>query len=69
MSVNWEDKLRGKKGLEQWDLVREVIKEATKNCVPMKMRKVGTKPIWMARNIIRLIRKKRRLWQAYTRPG
>ena len=69
MTINWEEKLKGKTGLERWEVVKDIIKEETDRCVPKKARRIGTKPIWMNRNILRLIRKKRRLWRAYTRPG
>ena len=32
----------------------------------MKLRRVGSKPSWMNKNILRLIRKKRRMWRFYT---
>ena len=32
----------------------------------MKMRRVSNKPLWMTRNIMRLLRRKRRLWRAYS---
>ena len=32
----------------------------------MKLRRVGSKPAWMNKNILRLIRKKRRMWRFYT---
>ena len=69
MAINWEEKLQGKSALEQWETVKGIIQEETERCVPKKVRRVGTKPIWMNRNILKLIRKKRRLWRAYTRPG
>ena len=68
MAINWEEKLAGKNGLEKWEIVKQVINDETDRCVPKKMRRVGTKPLWMNKNILRLIRKKRRLWKAYTRP-
>ena len=68
-AVDWEDKLNGKTGLEKWELVKQVIREETDKCVPKRMRRVGNKPLWMNQNILRLIRKKKRLWRAYTRPG
>ena len=59
MAINWEDKLAGKNGLEQWEVLKQVINEETDRCVPNKMRRVGTKPLWMHKDILRSIRKKR----------
>ena len=42
-------------------LAREVDK-----FVPKKMRRKGNKPLWMNKNILRMIRKKRRLWRSYS---
>ena len=32
----------------------------------MKMKRNGNKPLWMNKNILRMIRKKRRLWKSYS---
>ena len=34
-------------------------------CIPLKPRRASNKPLWMNQNIMRLIRKKRRLWNWY----
>ena len=44
-----------------WTCVWEVDK-----FVPKKMRRKGNKPLWMNKNILRMIRKKRRLWRSYS---
>ena len=44
----------------------EVVMRETERCIPKKMRRKSSRPLWMSKNIIRLIRKKRRLWQNYT---
>ena len=31
----------------------------------MKRRRVNNRPIWMKKNVLRVIRKKKRLWRAY----
>ena len=67
--VNWEEKLEGKKGVECWDVFKKILNEETERCIPKKQRRVGTKPVWMNNNTLRLIRKKRRLWKWYTREG
>ena len=68
-AINWEEKLEGKNGLERWEIVKNIIQEETDKCVPKKARRIGSKPLWMNKNILRHIRKKRRLWRAYSRPA
>ena len=65
--IDWAERLEGKTGLESWELMKKVIQEETDRCVPLKKRRTSSRPIWMNKNILRIIRKKRRLWKAYTR--
>ena len=69
VAINWGDKLQGKTTLERWEIIKDIIKEEIDRCVPKKARRIGTKPIWMHRNILQLIRKNRRMWKAYTKLG
>ena len=43
-----------------------MVRRETERCIPKKIRRKSSRPLWMSKNIIRLIRKKRRLWQNYT---
>ena len=54
---------------ECMDIIYKVLDRETQKHVPMKLRRNGQKPIWMHRNILRLIRKKKRLWRWYTTDG
>ena len=58
-----------KSGKECMETIYKVLERETENHVPMKLRRIGQKPIWMNKNIIRLIRKKKRLWRWYTEDG
>ena len=49
------------------DKFYQVVDRVTRECVPTKMRRAGTRPLWMTQNIMRMIRRKRRLWRAYSR--
>lgn len=51
--------------LQSWDLVKTEILKAEDSYVPKKRRRVKCRPLWMQQNIIRTIRKKRRLWATY----
>ena len=48
------------------DKFYEVLDREVQRFVPKKERKKGSKPLWMNKNIMRMIRKKRRLWRSYS---
>ena len=64
--VGWEDELRDLGGGEAMDRFYEIVDRVTGECVPNKRRRAANRPLWMTGNIMRRIRKKRRLWRAYT---
>ena len=59
-------KFSDKGGEECMDLFYSVIQRETDKCIPKKMRRIGSRPIWMNKNILRMIRKKKRIWKAYS---
>ena len=65
-AVDWEEEFKDKEGKECMDLFYSVIQRVKYECVPKKLRRAGSRPIWMNKNIPRLIRKKKRLWKAYS---
>ena len=65
-SVNWEEVGEGLGAVAEWDKFKEILEEEVNKCVPLKRRRKGMKPWWMTRKVMRLIRKKRRLWRFYT---
>ena len=65
-AIDWDKELEGKDAIASWDFVKEVIDRETESCVPKKRRRTGCRPLWMTRNVMRLIRKKRRVWRWYT---
>ena len=64
--VNWEEEFRDKPGSDCMDILYSVIERETERCIPKKLRRTSSKPIWMNKNIMRLIRKKRRAWRNYS---
>ena len=64
--VVWGDEFGEMGGVECMDRFYSVVDRVTKECVPMKLRRVSNKPLWMTRNIMSLLRRKRRLWRAYS---
>ena len=67
--VDWRGEFGQMGGLECMEKFYEVLLTITKECVPTKFRRTKCRPLWMNRNILRMLRRKRRLWRAYTREG
>ena len=63
--INWEERLAEKNTLETWDSIKAHIHEVEGKCVPRKRRRIASRPLWMQQNVLRTIRKKRRLWSTY----
>ena len=53
-------------GLDGWEFIKCKIDEETESCVPKKLRRTSSRPLWMTKNVMSLIRKKRRLWKYYS---
>ena len=68
-NIDWLEVFGEKSGKDCMDVVYKVLESETENHVPMKLRRNAQKPIWMNKNILRLIRKKKRLWRWYSTDG
>ena len=64
-AIDWDVELEGLSGVEAWDTFNEIIRRETEKCVPLMRRRQGSRPLWMTKNVMRIIRKKRRLWKGY----
>ena len=64
-NIDWSTELANIGAQDGWTFFKEQLSKATEKCIPLKSRRASNKPLWMNRNIIRLIRKKRRLWNWY----
>ena len=64
-SVDWQNELNVLNTDDSWSRFKNTLEEAQQECVPVKRRRIRNKPIWMSPNIIRVVRKKRRLWKVY----
>ena len=65
-NTDWNIVGEGKSGTEEWESFKEILEKAVEECVPMKKRRRGNRPLWMTKNVMRLIRKKRRMWKHYS---
>ena len=67
--IGWEVEFGQLRGSECMEKFYEVLDRVTRECVPTKLRRTANKPLWMNGNIMRLLRRKRRLWRAYSGEG
>ena len=67
--IRWEEEFGQLSGTACMEKFYEVLGRVTRDCVPTKIRRAGTKSLWMNGNIMRMLRRKRRLWKAYSGDG
>ena len=63
--IDWDLELQDKSGPEQWQILKDKLSQVMETNVPKKVRRRSNKPLWMKRNVLRLIRRKKRLWKQY----
>ena len=63
--IYWFEELGGRSYQDAWDHFSETIDKATVDCIPTRLHRCCKRPLWMNRNMLRMIRKKRRLWKWY----
>ena len=59
---DWRAALEGKGGNEAWDGLKEKLTNLMQQHVPMKRRRNQNRPAWLSKDILRAIRKKKKLW-------
>ena len=65
-NVDWNKEMESMSGTEAMDKFYMVLDREVERFVPKKLRRKSSKPLWMKKSILRMIRKKRRLWRSYT---
>ena len=65
-NVDWAKEFENMSGTQSMDKFSLILDREVERFVPKKMRRKGNKPLWMTKKILRMIRKKRRLWKSYT---
>ena len=63
--IDWETRLVNLDTLKTWDSIKSALHQVEEKCVPKKRRRIASRPLWMQQNVMRTIRKKRRLWRTY----
>ena len=64
--VNWGEEGQDLGAEAEWERFKEILDREVVMCVLVKRRRKGSKPWWMTRKVMRMIRKKRRMWKFYT---
>ena len=67
--IDWKAYLDKSNAEESWQLFKSKVEEAVESCIPKKLRRNSSKPLWMQKNVMRTIRKKKRLWKQYRSSG
>ena len=63
--VDWQSEFEGKSTEECWTFFRNTLEGAVDNSVPYNPPRKKGKPLWMNKNTLRKIRKKKKLWKNY----
>ena len=63
--INWVEQLAKLDTEKSWLLFKETFNKTIDESIPKKKRRNNSKPLWMKRNVMRIIRKKKRLWTWY----
>jgi hypothetical protein len=58
----WQQEIRAADTEKAWNIFAEKIKEVTEKCVPVKRKRNVNRPPWMTQEILRAIRKRKRVW-------
>ena len=64
-NVEWNTELAKYGAADGWSFFKNKLYTSMEACIPLKLRRASNQPLWMNRNIMRVIRKKRRLWNWY----
>ena len=64
-SIDWNTLMENKSAEEAWEMLKETINSATEKFVPKSTVKKDTEPKWINRELIKLIRQKKRAWRIF----
>ena len=67
--VNWHKELDGLDATQTWSKFANLFNHIQKQWIPLKTRRLCDQPLWMRPNVLRTIRKKRRLYDHYKSTG
>ena len=64
MQRNWTTAVEDLSASEAWNMVKEDLVDMVKATVPMRPRRNPNRPPWMNQQILREIRKRKRMWKS-----
>ena len=64
-AFHWNEILNNMDTEEAWDTFKANLHAVIEDSIPKKKRRHSNRPLWMNQNVMRIIRKKRRLWRWY----
>jgi Reverse transcriptase (RNA-dependent DNA polymerase)/Endonuclease-reverse transcriptase len=63
--VDWAAELQGQNIEEKWRKFKLILENSTTRHVPVRKCRNTTKPRWLSRDLVKLVRKKKRAWKEY----
>ena len=63
--ISWENEFKKLTVDQSWDHLKDFLSSLSEKHIPSKNIKLKTRPIWMNKNAIRIVRKKAKLWRKY----
>ena len=61
---DWRSKIRWSRAAEAWEILRRKVTELAEKYVPNRRKRNNNRPAWLTQDILREIRRKKRLWKA-----
>jgi hypothetical protein len=64
-NIDWVNEFEHQGVEEAWNKFKEILKDISDKYVPLRKVRNKNTPLWMKNNIMKIIRKKRKLWKVY----
>ena len=64
-NTDWTQELANKNAVDSWNVFKEKLVNIVEESIPKRIRRSSNRPLWMQQSIMRIIRKKKRLWTWY----
>ena len=68
-NVSWEEELLHLDTEQAWNYFTSIVNRSIENNVPLTKNLNRNQPVWMTRDLLRKVRKKRRVWKQYKLTG
>jgi Reverse transcriptase (RNA-dependent DNA polymerase)/Endonuclease-reverse transcriptase len=68
-SVDWAATLNGKSVEHQWEKFKNILEASAERYIPVKTITNSNRPRWLSKDLVKLVRKKKRAWKEYKISG